>query len=315
MEGIVPVETGNCMHIGTQIIDSLWRNPHAGVVFGKICNLRIEIWHCNDFLNFIHACSPFKWFVGESLRTIFDSALTSCMYLPERERMMDGVFSEQFSIFGKSIVTTVPACMQLTIFLTLSKSISTIQSTNRSLTGLKSGPFNKTDPSDPAETEAALLEPPRLAGFAQKVMRLPFPFAVTVSFRCFNQCAFPASIKASAVVCEIWILLFWPVDSILDAVLTVSPNNWKRALSTSTTNEQTKKLDRYNTLNSCVYSIEQDDSPPLKTPVAHSTNVEKNNVFWSQKTEFYICIVCWTTCVHLVLTRRHGPGIESKSHG
>ena len=83
MEGIIPVETGNRMNIGTQILDSLWSNPYAGVILGEICDLGIESWHFNDFLNFIHTCSPFNWFVGECLMTVFDFALASCEHLFE----------------------------------------------------------------------------------------------------------------------------------------------------------------------------------------------------------------------------------------
>ena len=66
---------------------------------------------------------------------------------------------------------------------------------------------------------------------SQHVWSWPLPFALTSSSLAVTHFSLPAAIIKSAVFCETWIMFGWPVLSIRAAVLTVSPNSWKRAFS------------------------------------------------------------------------------------
>ena len=60
-------------------------------------------------------------------------------------------------------------------------------------------------------------------GCTQKVENIPLPLRLTLSSRAVTQFCFPPAISRSAVSFVAWIRFAWPLDSILDAVLTVSP--------------------------------------------------------------------------------------------
>ena len=60
-------------------------------------------------------------------------------------------------------------------------------------------------------------------GCTQEVANIPLPFRLTLSSRAVTQFCFPPAISRSAVSFVAWIRFAWPLDSILDAVLTVSP--------------------------------------------------------------------------------------------
>lgn len=89
-------------------------------------------------------------------------------------------------------------------------------------------PSANSSSSSRLATEDVAMELRRLPPYFrdnQYVWSVPFPFAVTRFVREDNHDSFPDSTMRSAVFCETWIRLGIPVDSILAAVLTVSPNN------------------------------------------------------------------------------------------